>query len=74
METASEKPLHEILSDREYQVLRMIAAGRTIKQIAEDLSLSIKTVSTYRTRIMQKMNMKTNAELMHYAINQQLLD
>ena len=74
METASEKPLHEILSDREYQVLRMIAAGRTIKQIAEDLSLSIKTVSTYWTRIMQKMNMKTNAELMHYAINQQLLD
>ena len=55
-------------------IRRMIAAGRTIKQIAEDLSLSIKTVSTYRTRIMQKMNMKTNAELMHYAINQQLLD
>ena len=74
METDSEKPLHEILSDREYQVLRMIAAGRTIKQIGEDLSLSIKTVSTYRTRIMEKMKMKTNAELMHYAINQQLLD
>lgn len=74
METDSEKPLHEILSDREYQVLRMIAAGRTIKQIAEDLSLSIKTVSTYRTRIMEKMKMKTNAELMHYAINHQLLD
>jgi DNA-binding NarL/FixJ family response regulator len=52
----------------------MIAAGKTIKQIAENLSLSIKTVSTYRTRIMDKMNMKTNAELMHYAINHQLLD
>jgi DNA-binding NarL/FixJ family response regulator len=74
METDSEKPVHEILSDREYQVLRMIAAGKTIKQIAENLSLSIKTVSTYRTRIMDKMNMKTNAELMHYAINHQLLD
>jgi two-component system invasion response regulator UvrY len=74
MEIDSEKPVHEILSDREYQVLRMIAAGKTIKQIAENLSLSIKTVSTYRTRIMDKMKMKTNAELMHYAINHQLLD
>ena len=74
METDSEKPLPEILSDREYQVLRMIAAGRTIKQIGEDLSLSIKTVRTYLSRIMEKMKMKTNAELMPYAINQQLLD
>jgi two-component system invasion response regulator UvrY len=74
MEIDSEKPLHETLSDREYQVLRMIAAGKTITQIAENLSLSIKTVSTYRTRIMEKMNMKTTAELMHYAINHHLLD
>ena len=74
MEIDSEKPLHDILSDREYQVLRLIAAGKTIKQIAEELSLSIKTVSTYRTRIMEKMKMKTNAELMHYAIKHQLLD
>jgi two-component system, NarL family, invasion response regulator UvrY len=74
MEIDSEKPLHEVLSDREYQVLRIIAAGKTIKQIAEELSLSIKTVSTYRGRIMEKMKMKTNAELMHYAIKHQILD
>lgn len=74
MEIDSDKPLHEMLSDREYQVLRMIASGKTITQIAEDLSLSIKTVSTYRTRIMEKMNMKTTAEMMHYAINHHLLD
>jgi DNA-binding NarL/FixJ family response regulator len=74
MEIDSEKPPHETLSDREYQVLRKIAAGKTITQIAENLSLSIKTVSTYRTRIMEKMNMKTTAELMHYAINHHLLD
>lgn len=74
MDTDSEKPLHHTLSDREFQVLRMIAAGKTITQIADNLSLSIKTISTYRTRIMEKMNMKTNAELMHYAINQGILD
>jgi DNA-binding NarL/FixJ family response regulator len=52
----------------------MIAAGKTVKHIATELSLSIKTVSTYRTRIMEKMNMKTNAEVMHYVIKHQLLD
>ena len=74
VEADSEKPLHDILSDREYQVLRMIAEGKTVKYIAKDLSLSIKTVSTYRTRIMEKMKMKTNAELMHYVIKHQLLN
>jgi len=73
-EADSEKPLHDILSDREYQVLRMIAEGKTVKDIANELSLSIKTVSTYRTRIMEKMKMKTNAEVMHYVIKHQLLD
>ena len=73
-EDDSEKPLHDILSDREYQVLRMIAEGKTGKHIAKELSLSIKTVSTYRTRIMEKMKMKTNAEVMHYVIKHQLLD
>ena len=73
-EADSEKPLHDILSDREYEVLRMIAAGKTVKDIAKELSLSIKTISTYRTRIMEKMNMKTNAEVMHYVIKHQLLD
>jgi two-component system invasion response regulator UvrY len=74
MEADSEKPLHDVLSDREYQVLRMIAEGKTVKQIGEELSLSIKTVSTYRTRIMEKMKMTTNAELMHYAMKHHLLD
>ncbi len=74
MEADSEKPLHDVLSDREYQVLRMIAEGKTVKHIAEELSLSIKTVSTYRTRIMEKMKMTTNAELMHYAMKHRLLD
>jgi two-component system, NarL family, invasion response regulator UvrY len=73
-EADSERPLHDILSDREYQVLRMIAEGKTVKYIAKELSLSIKTVSTYRTRIMEKMKMKTNAEVMHYVIKHQLLD
>jgi len=59
---------HESLSDREYQVLCLIGAGRTVSQIAETLSLSVKTVSTYRTRILEKMQMETNAELTHYAI------
>jgi two-component system, NarL family, invasion response regulator UvrY len=73
-EADSEKPLHDILSDREYEVLRMIAAGKAVKDIARELSLSIKTISTYRTRIMEKMKMKTNAEVMHYVIKHQLLD
>jgi len=59
---------HESLSDREYQVLCLIGAGRTVSQIAETLSLSVKTISTYRTRILEKMQMKTNAELTHYVI------
>ena len=67
-------PLHELLSDREFQVLRMIASGKTVKEIAEDLSLSVKTVSTYRARILEKTDMKTNAELIRYALQSQLVD
>jgi len=63
-----ERPLHETLSDREYQVLCMIASGRTVKEVAEELSLSVKTVSTYRSRILDKMHMANNAQLTHYAI------
>jgi len=63
-----EKPPHENLSDREYQVLRLIASGQTVGQIADKLSLSVKTVSTYRARILEKMGMKTNSALMHYFI------
>ena len=59
---------HEVLSDREYQVLRMIASGLTVSQIATRLTLSVKTISTYRARVLEKMQMKTTAELMHYGI------
>jgi two-component system invasion response regulator UvrY len=69
-----ERPPHENLSDREYQVMCMIASGRTIKTIADDLSLSVKTVSTYRTRILEKMKMKNNAELTHYSIQNRLVE
>jgi two-component system invasion response regulator UvrY len=69
-----EKPLHEALSDREYQVLCMIASGKRVKEIAGDLCLSVKTVSTYRSRILEKMRMKSNAELTHYAIKCGLVD
>jgi DNA-binding NarL/FixJ family response regulator len=67
-------PIHELLSDREFQVLRMIASGKTVKEIAEELSLSVKTVSTYRARILEKTGMKTNAELIRYALQTQLVD
>lgn len=66
------KPLHEILSRREHEVLCMIAAGKRIKEIAAGLSLSAKTVSTYRNRILEKMGMKNNAELVRYAIENKL--
>jgi DNA-binding NarL/FixJ family response regulator len=65
---------HESLSDREYQVMRMIASGLTVSQIALRLSLSVKTVSTYRKRVLDKMGMKTTAELMHYGIQHGLVD
>ncbi len=65
---------HEALSDREYQVLRMIASGLTVSQVATRLTLSVKTVSTYRARVLEKMNMKTTAELMHYGIQHGLID
>jgi DNA-binding NarL/FixJ family response regulator len=68
------RPIHEILSDREFEVLRMIASGKTVSQIAEELHLSVATVSTYRARILEKMNMTTTAELMHYALRNQLVD
>jgi DNA-binding NarL/FixJ family response regulator len=64
---------HELLSDREFQVLRKIGSGRTSTQIAEELSLSVKTVSTYRARILEKMRMNTTAELATYAIRNKLV-
>ena len=74
LEIDVERPLHETLSDREYQVMLMIASGKTVKEIGEELFLSVKTVSTYRSRILEKMKMKTNAELIHYAIKNGLLE
>lgn len=74
LETDAERPLHETLSDREYQVMRMIASGKTGKEIGEELFLSVKTISTYRTRILEKMEMKSNAELTHYVIKHGLVD
>ena len=74
LETETGKPLHETLSDREYQVMLMISSGKTVSQIADELSLSVKTIDTYRTRILYKMKMKTNAELMKYAIKNKLIE
>ena len=74
LEVDLEKPLHEALSNREYQVMCMIASGKTVKEIAKELYLSVKTISTHRARILGKMKMKTNAELTHYAIKNRLVD
>jgi len=68
------KAPHEILSDREYQVMRLIAVGKSVKEISFDLSLSVKTISTYRTRIMEKMKLKTNADIIRYAVREKLVD
>ena len=69
-----QKPPHEYLTDREFQVMCLIASGKTVTEIAKELFLSVKTISTYRQRILEKMNMKNNAELTHYVINNNLLD
>jgi len=68
------KPPHELLSDREFEVLCAIARGKSVSEIARDLGLSVKTVSTYRARILDKMHMKTNAELTHYAVREGLVE
>jgi two-component system, NarL family, invasion response regulator UvrY len=69
-----DKPPHELLSDREYEVLRLLASGKTVSEVADELGLSVKTISTYRTRILEKMDMRTNAELTHYAIRNRLVE
>jgi len=73
LETDAEKLPHEFLSDREYQVMCMIAEGKTVKEIADELYLSVKTISTYRSRILEKTGMKTNAELTRYALQNSLI-
>ena len=69
-----EGPLHDKLSDREHQVMLMVASGKTVSGIAEELSLSKQAISTYRSRILAKMKMKTNADLMRYAMENKLVD
>jgi DNA-binding NarL/FixJ family response regulator len=69
----SDKPLHAMLSDREYQVMKLLGSGKTVSEIAATLSLSVKTVSTYRAHILEKMNLKNNAELTYYVIQNGLL-
>ena len=73
LERGGKQPPHETLSDREYQVMSLIASGKTVTGIARELSLSVKTISTYRSRILEKMNLKNNAELTNYAIKNGLI-
>jgi DNA-binding NarL/FixJ family response regulator len=70
----TEKAPHETLSDREFQTLTMIASGFSVGDIAEKLSLSVKTISMYRTRMLEKMQLRHNADLTHYAIKNNLVD
>lgn len=74
LERGSDRPPHEILSDREFEVMRLIASGKTVTDIAGLLSLSDKTISTYRARLLEKMGMMTNADLIRYAIHNKLVD
>ena len=69
-----EKPAHELLSDREFKVLRMIASGKSLQEIADELSLSANTIATYRERALLKLRLKTNVELTSYAHRNQLVD
>ena len=70
----ADKPAHATLSDREYQTLRLIATGHSLSEIAAQLSLSAKTVSVYRARLLEKLNLKNNADVAHYAVKNNLVD
>ena len=74
LDTSTVGPLHDTLSDRELQVLCMIASGKTVTEVAGELSLSVKTVSTYRARIREKLNFKNSAEAIRYAVDHHLVD
>ncbi len=74
IEHGADKPLHERLTSREYEVMCMIASGKTVRQIALDLDLSIKTIHTHRYRILEKMDLSTNTDLARYAIKAGLVD
>jgi DNA-binding NarL/FixJ family response regulator len=69
----SERVPHELLSDREYEVMRLLSSGKTVSEIAESMHLGTTTVSTYRARILEKLHLKNNAELMRYAVQQGLV-
>lgn len=71
---SDEKPLHETLSAREYQIFYKLGQGDGVTKIAEELCLSVKTISTYRSRVLEKMNMANNADIIYYAIKQNLID
>ena len=70
----SDRPAHAALSDREYETMRLIASGKTLTEIAAEMHLSVKTVSVYRARLLQKMQLKNNSELTHYAVKEHLVD
>ena len=74
IERGTDRPPHEVLSNREFEVMTLIASGKTVGEIARLLSLSEKTISTYRARLLEKLRMKTNAEVTHYAIQNKLVD
>lgn len=74
LSSSNAKPAHENLSDREFQVMHLIALGKPQSVIAEELSLSLSTINTYRTRVLEKLNLNSNAELIHYAVEQKLID
>lgn len=74
LDEQAERPLHELLSDREYQVMCLIAVGKSLKEIADDLCVGISTINTYRARILEKMQFKNNTELTHYAIANRLVN
>ncbi len=74
LEASGDQPNHELLSDREYKVMLMIATGKTVTEIADKMFLSVKTISTYRVRALKKMGMSNNAEFMYYALKHGLLE
>jgi len=74
LDNNAEKAPHEILSNREYQVMRMIGAGKTVTEVAAEMSLSVKTISTFRARILNKMKLKNNSELTRYVIQNNLVE
>ncbi|MHC9543110.1 MAG: response regulator [Vulcanimicrobiota bacterium] len=73
LDTSSHQKLHKKLSDRELQVMQLIASGKTVKDAAEEMSLSVKTISTYRSRILEKLNLRNNAEITYYALKEELV-